>query len=125
MGSINTAAEQGQLLDAADRFNRAGNAVRLIAWALAAMATAGLSVAGWVWTVDRTQKDHDAAIKDFRPRVEALETRAVRIDAAQPPTREQLFELDKRLERMEQNAATVKEQNAMIIYELRSLQGKN
>lgn len=118
-------AEEDTFFNAIDRVNRAGNAVRVIAWALGVIVVAGLSVAAWVATVNRVQMEHTAALQDMKPRLAILENRAVVYDAAPPPSREQIFELDKRLARMEQSASTLKEQNAMIIQELRNIQGKN
>jgi hypothetical protein len=116
--------EEEGFFDVMEKFNRTGSALRFIAWALGLMAVAGLSVAGWVWAVNQAQTEHDEEIRDMKPRVAALETRAVRFDAAPPPSASQFYDLDKRLDRMEQSATTLKEQNAMILQELRKLQGK-
>lgn len=116
--------EEDSFFDVMEKFNRTGSALRTIAWAIGAMAVAGLAVAGWVWAVNDAQAEHDSEIRDIKPRVVALETRAVRFDAAPPPSSAQFYELDKRLDRMEQSATTLKEQNAMILQELRNLQGK-
>lgn len=116
--------EEEGFFDAVEKFNRTSSALKIIAWALGAMAAAGVSVAFWVRTVNEVQTAHGEDIRDMKPRVVALETRAVRYDAAPPPSREQIYELDKRLDRMEQNSATLREQNAMILQELRNLQGK-
>jgi len=111
-------------MDAMDRINKAGSALRVIAWALGLMAVAGVSVFGWVWTVNDVQKTHEVEIQDIKPRVTAMEARAIRTDASPPVSREQFYELDKRLDRMEQGAITLKEQNSIILQELRNLQGK-
>lgn len=116
--------EEDSFFDVMEKFNRTGSALRFIAWALGLMAVAGLSVAGWVWAVNDAQAEHDEELRDMRPRVAALETRAVRFDASPPPSSAQFYELDKRLDRMEQSATTLKEQNAMILQELRNIQGK-
>jgi hypothetical protein len=116
--------EENSFMDAMDRINKAGSALRVIAWALGLMAVAGVSVFGWVWTVNDVQKTHEVEIQDIKPRVTAMEARAIRTDASPPVSREQFYELDKRLDRMEQGAITLKEQNSIILQELRNLQGK-
>lgn len=116
--------EEIDLFDVMKKANEAGSALKFIAWAFGGMAVSGLAVAGWVWTVNQLQAEHDEEIRDMKPRVAALETRAVRFDAAPPPSASQFYDLDKRLDRMEQSATTLKEQNAMILQELRNLQGK-
>lgn len=116
--------EEEGFFDAMERINKTGSALKVIAWALGLMAVAGLSVAGWVWAVNDAQAEHDEEIREIKPRVAALETRAVRFDAAPPPTSAQFYDLDKRLDRMEQNALTLREQNAMILDTLKKLESR-
>jgi hypothetical protein len=116
--------EQNDFFEAIERVNRAGSALRLIFGALVAMAAAGLSVAVWVWTVNEVQADHGETLKVLTPRVEALETRAVRFDAAPPPSQAQFHEIDKRLDRMEQTAVTLREQTALILEAVKNLESR-
>lgn len=116
--------EEDSFFDVMEKFNRTGSALRTIAWALGLMAAAGLAVAGWVWAVNDAQAEHDEELRDMKPRVVALETRAVRFDAAPPPTSAQFYDLDKRLDRMEQNSLTLREQNAMILDTLKKLESR-
>ena len=116
--------EQEGFFDAVEKFNRTSSALKVIAWALGAMAAAGLAVAGWVWTVNQIQSEHIEDFRDIKPRVSALETRAVRFDAAPPPTSAQFYDLDKRLDRMEQNALVMREQSAMILDTLKKLESR-
>jgi hypothetical protein len=119
-----TRSEEEGFFDAVERFNKTSSALKIIAWALGAMAVAGLGVAGWVWGVNAIQSEHIEDFADIKPRVAALETRAVRFDAAPPPSQAQFFDIDKRLDRMEQNAITLREQNAMILESLKKLESR-
>lgn len=119
-----SAGENEDFFAAIDRVNRAGNAVKIIAWALGALLAGGLFVAGWVWSVNDKQGKHDEDLRDIKPRVIALETRAVRFDAAPPPSAREFYELDKRLDRMEQASVTLKEQNALILETLKKLESR-
>lgn len=133
--------EQSAFFEAMDRVNRAGSALKVIAWALGGLTAAGLSVAVWVLNVNWAQADHGKKIgemspkveaftpaletvKELKPRVEALEARAVRYDAAPPPSQAQFYEIDKRLDRMEQTAVTLREQNALILESLKKLEAR-
>lgn len=116
--------ENADFFNAIERVNRAGNAVRVIVWALGSMIVAGMTVTVWVWTVNRNQVTHEEELRDIKPRVMALETRAVRFDAAPPPTQAQFYEIDKRLDRMEQASVTLKEQNALILDTLKKLESR-
>lgn len=119
-----TSDEEEGFFDAVEKFNRTSSALKIIAWAIGCMAAAGLAVAGWVWTVNRIQSEHIEDFRDIKPRVAALETRAVRFDAAPPPSQAQFYDIDKRLDRMEQNALTLREQNAMILDTLKKLESR-
>jgi hypothetical protein len=116
--------EESDLFDVMKKVNDAGSALKFIAWAFGGMAVAGLGVAGWVWTVNQLQAEHDEEIRDMKPRVYALETRAVRYDAAPPVSREQLYEIDKRLAKNEDQLSTIKEQSAMILETLKKLESR-
>ena len=119
-----TANEEDGFFDAVEKFNKTSSALKVIAWALGAMAAAGLAVAGWVWTVNDIQTEHSESFRDITPRVQALETRAVRFDAAPPPSQAQFYDIDKRLDRMEQNSLTLREQNSMILESLKKLESR-
>lgn len=114
--------EESGFIDAMDRINSTCSAIKSIAWALGGMAACGLAVAGWVWTVNNIQSNHDNELKELRPKVADLEKRAVRLDATPSVTVTQLYDLDKRLARNEDKLQSIVEQNAMILSELRKIQ---
>ncbi len=101
--------EQNEFFEKVDAVNRAGSALKLIAWAIGGMAVAGLSVAIWVLNVNWAQAEHGKKIEELTPRVDALEKRGIQYDAAPPVSREQFHELDMRLGRMEQQTALILE----------------
>jgi hypothetical protein len=116
--------EQSDFFDAIERVNRAGSALKVIAWSLGGLTAAGLAVAGWVLQVNWAQAEHGETLKVQTPRVEALETRAVRFDAAPPPSQAQFHDIDKRLDRMEQNSAMLREQTALILEAVKKLEAR-
>ena len=116
--------ENTDFFEALERVNRAGSAVKVIAWALGGMAVAGISVAGWVWTVNQIQREHAEDLQDIKPKVAALETRAVRYDAAPPPSQSQFHEIDKRLDRTETQLTDIREQTALILDTLKKLEAR-
>ena len=116
--------EQNEFFKHVDSVNRAGSALKIIAWAIGGMAVAGLSVAIWVLNVNWAQAEHGKKIEELTPRVSALEKRGIQYDAAPPVSREQFHGLDMRLGRMEQSATTLKEQTALILETLKKLESR-
>jgi chromosome segregation ATPase len=116
--------ENADFFQALERVNRAGNAVRVIVWALGSMIVAGMTVTVWVWTVNRNQVAHEEELRDIKPRVSALETRAVKYDASPPPSISQFHEIDKRLDRTETQLADIRELNSLILESVKKLESK-
>ena len=116
--------ENHEFFEALERINRAGSAVKVIAWALTGMALAGISVAGWVWTVNQVQSELGEDLDKLKPKVEQLETRAVRYDAAPPPSQAQFYEIDKRLDRTETQLKDIREQSALILEAVKKLESR-
>lgn len=123
--------EQGDFFTAIDRINRAGNALKIIVWALVGLTTAGLAVAWWVWNVNagqaeirKDQTSHKETLDKLEPRLQTLETRAVRFDAAPPPSQAQFHEIDKRLDRHEIQLLDIREQTALILEAVKKLESR-
>lgn len=116
--------EQHELFEALERINHAGSALKVIAWALGGLAAAGVAVAGWVFTVNQVQAEHGEDIAELQPKVAQLETRAVKFDAAPPPTQAQFHDIDKRLDRTEDQLADIKEQSALILEAVKKLEAR-
>ncbi len=116
--------ENTEFFEALERINHAGNAVKVIAWALTGMAVAGISVAGWVFTVNQVQTEHSEELRELTPKVIQLETRAVRFDAAPPPTQAQFHDIDKRLDRTEVQLLDIREQTQMILESVKKLEAR-
>jgi hypothetical protein len=120
-----SAREEEDFIDTLEKLNKTGTFLRFIAWAIGSLFCGSIGVAIWVWQVNKSQEEATAAVNDFRPRLSALETRAVRFDASPPVSLSQFHDLDKRLDRMEQQGMTLKEQNALILDTLKRLEGRN
>lgn len=116
--------EQSDFFEAIDRVNRAGSALKFIAWALGGMAAAGIAVAVWVANVNAGQSEHSEVLKNHEPRIQQLETRAVRFDAAPPPSQAQFHDIDKRLDRTETQLSDIREQTALILEAVKKLESR-
>lgn len=111
--------EQHNFTHALDKVNKVGSALKIIAWALGTIAIAGLSVAYWVWGMNTITHDTEVKVKEITPRVASLEARAIRVDATPAMTQAQYYELDKRLDMLGQQYSTLREQNTLILQEVR------
>lgn len=114
-----TAQQEDDTIDLLEKLNGTGQFLKFIAWAIGAMAVAGLSVAGWVWTVNGKQSEHSRDISELKPKVTALEYSQARREAMSIPSLNQIHELDNRLARIEEKFQNITEQNAMVIELLR------
>lgn len=116
--------EQSDFFEAIDRVNRAGSALKVIAWALGGMAAAGVAVAVWVANVNQGQARVAETLKSHEPRIQQLEVRAVRFDAAPPPSQAQFHDIDKRLDRTETQLLDIREQTALILEAVKKLEAR-
>jgi hypothetical protein len=114
-----TTEQEHDTLELLERLNGATSFLRSIAWAMGGLAVAGVSVAGWVWTVNAVQNDHTQDLLELKPRVASLEVQQARRDSIVIPSLTQIHDLDKRLARIEDKFQAITEQNAMMIELLR------
>lgn len=120
--------EQNDFFDLVEKLNKTGNAFRFIVWALAGLVGCGLLVAAWVWRVNETQLTHGKKIVEHDGKIEASEIRYRSIDtwkatseASPKVTQADMFGLERRLQRTEDQLTTIKEQNAFMMETLRKI----
>jgi hypothetical protein len=77
-----------------------------------------------VFTVNQVQTEHSEELRELAPKVIQLETRAVRFDAAPPPTQAQFHDIDKRLDRTEVQLLDIREQTEMILESVKKLEAR-
>ena len=120
--------EQGDFFDLVEKLNKTGNAFRFIAWAFGGMVACGLIVAGWVWRVNETQVthgkkivEHDGKIESVQARHQSLDTWKATSEASPKVTQADMFSLERRLQKTEDQLITIKEQNAYMMETLRRI----
>lgn len=91
-----------------------------------AFAIAGAVVACGVWVYSQQEANakQEVRLDKIEPRVSQLENWKLVRDSSPIVTLTDMHNLDKRLQKNEDQLSTIKEQNALILQELRNIQGK-
>jgi hypothetical protein len=120
--------EENDFFDLVEKLNKTGNAFRFIVWALAGLVSCGLLVAGWVWRVNETQishgsllNEHTHLIKDMDLKSRGLDTWKATSEANPKVTQADLFSLERRLQKTEDQLTAIKEQNVFILETIRRI----
>lgn len=89
-----------------------------------AIGAAIVGIAIWVYSQQDANAKQEVRLDKIEPRVSQLENWKLVRDSSPIVTLTDMHNLDKRLQKNEDQLSTIKEQNALILQELRNIQGK-
>jgi hypothetical protein len=108
---------ENDILEQLEQLSRLAPLIRYLIAGAVAIATGVLSVGGWVWHTSNKVETHEKRLDTVEPKISTIEHWRSVYDARPLPTTQEVFSLDKRLQRVEDGQST-------MIETLKRIEGK-
>lgn len=108
---------ESDILEKIDRLTKLAGLIKILIGGAAAIAGAGVAVVIWVIGINGATMEHASAIKEIHPKVRSLETWRATSEVRPLVAPAEVWNLDKRMQRVEDSQASMMET-------LRRIEGK-
>jgi hypothetical protein len=98
---------ENDIIQQLEQLSKLAPLIRYLIGGAIAIATAVLSVGGWVWHTSNKVDDHEKRLDTVEPKTISLEHWRAVYEARPMPSTQDVFLLDKRLQRVEDGQATM------------------
>jgi hypothetical protein len=100
---------ENHILEQLDQLSKLAPLIRYLIAGAVAIASSVLGVGGWVWHTNQRVESHEHRISVVEPKVTSIEHWRATNDAAPRVTYQEVFTLDKRLQRVEDSQTVMLE----------------
>jgi hypothetical protein len=105
------------IIDGIDHLSKLGGLLKLVVGGAVLIGSSILAVGFWVWTINGVTAAQGTALEKMQPKVERLESWRTGIEARPVVSPAEVYTLDKRMQRVE-------DQNAVMLEMLREIKGR-